>query len=57
MKLTYQLDFRIANNMDIQCEILPVPFSKLADMEPGEPSGAIRDRGSWGATTAPKTVI
>lgn len=34
----------LLDRIDIQCEILPVPFSKLADMEPGEPSAAIRER-------------
>lgn len=34
----------LLDRIDIQCEILPVPFSKLADMEPGEPSTAIRER-------------
>lgn len=34
----------LLDRIDIQCEILPVPFSKLADMESGEPSAAIRER-------------
>lgn len=36
--------YKIAEGLDIQCDILPVPFSKLANMEPGEPSAAIRER-------------
>lgn len=34
----------LLDRIDIQCEILPVPFEKLADTAPGEPSEAIRAR-------------
>ncbi len=32
------------DRIDLQVEILPVPFSELAGLEPGEPSAAIRER-------------
>ena len=34
----------LLDRIDIQCEILPVPFEKLSDMAPGERSRAIRER-------------
>ena len=30
--------------MDIHCEIQPVPFAQLSQMQPGEPSSVIRER-------------
>jgi magnesium chelatase family protein len=34
----------LLDRIDIQVEILPVPFEKLSAMQPGEPSAAIRAR-------------
>ena len=34
----------LLDRIDIQCEILPVPFEKLSGMADGEPSAAIRER-------------
>jgi len=34
----------IADCIDIQCELQPVPFAELSKMAPGEPSAAIRER-------------
>ena len=34
----------IPDRIDIQCEIQPVPFAQLSQMQPGEPSAAIRER-------------
>ncbi|MDE6334911.1 MAG: YifB family Mg chelatase-like AAA ATPase, partial [Muribaculaceae bacterium] len=34
----------LLDRIDIQCEILPVPFEKLSSSAPGEPSSAIRAR-------------
>ena len=34
----------LLDRIDIQCEIMPVAFSDLAQMEPGEPSADIRQR-------------
>ncbi len=34
----------IPSSIDIQCEILPVPFAQLSQMKPGEPSSVIRER-------------
>ncbi|MCM1036685.1 MAG: YifB family Mg chelatase-like AAA ATPase [Bacteroides sp.] len=34
----------LLDRIDIQAEILPVPFDKLADLQPGESSAAIRAR-------------
>ena len=35
---------KIASSIDIHCEIQAVPFSQLSQMQPGEPSSAIRER-------------
>ena len=32
------------SSIDIHCEIQAVPFSQLSQMQPGEPSAAIRER-------------
>ena len=34
----------IADRIDIHCEIQAVPFAELSQMQPGEPSAAIRER-------------
>lgn len=34
----------LLDRIDIQCEIMPVPFEKLSSLEQGEPSAAIRQR-------------
>ena len=34
----------IFDRIDIHCEIQAVPFAQLSQMEPGEPSAAIRER-------------
>lgn len=34
----------LLDRIDIQCEIMPVPFEKLSEMSPGETSAAIRER-------------
>ena len=33
------------DRIDIQCEIMPVPFEDISKAAPGEPSSAIRERG------------
>ena len=35
---------KIASSIDIHCEIQAVPFKQLSEMQPGEPSAAIRER-------------
>ena len=34
----------IPSRIDIHCEIQAVPFAQLSQMQPGEPSAAIRER-------------
>ena len=34
----------LLDRIDIQCEIQPVPFAQLSQMQPGEPSEKIRER-------------
>ena len=34
----------LLDRIDIHCEIQPVPFAQLSQMQPGEPSAVIRDR-------------
>ena len=34
----------IFDRLDIHCEIQAVPFKQLSEMQPGEPSAAIRER-------------
>ena len=34
----------IFDHIDIHCEIQAVPFKQLSEMQPGEPSAAIRER-------------
>ena len=36
--------YKTAARIDIHCEIQAVPFAQLSQMEPGEPSAAIRER-------------
>ena len=35
---------KIFDRIDIHCEIQAVPFKQLSEMQPGEPSAAIRER-------------
>lgn len=35
---------KIPDRIDIHCEIQPVPFAQLTQMQPGEPSSVIRER-------------
>ena len=35
---------KIASSIDIHCEVQAVPFAQLSQMQPGEPSAAIRER-------------
>ena len=44
LNLERKVDYIIPDCIDIQCEIQPVTFSDLANMEPGEPSASIRER-------------
>ena len=37
-------DYIIPSSIDIHCEIQPVPFAQLSQMQPGEPSAVIRER-------------
>ena len=30
--------------IDLQIEVIPVPFEKMAELKPGEPSAVIRER-------------
>lgn len=36
--------YKIFDRIDIHCEIQAVPFAQLSQMQPGEPSAAIRER-------------
>ena len=36
--------YKTAAHIDIHCEIQPVPFAQLTQMQPGEPSSVIRER-------------
>ena len=36
--------YKISDRIDIHCEIQPVPFAQLTQMQPGEPSAVIRER-------------
>ena len=37
-------EYNFAAQIDIHCEIQPVPFAELSRMQPGEPSSVIRER-------------
>ena len=37
-------DYIIPDRIDIHCEVQAVPFAQLSQMQPGEPSAAIRER-------------
>ena len=37
-------DLKLSNGIDLQIEIVPVPFDKISDAREGEPSAAIRER-------------
>ena len=39
-----KVDYIIPDRIDIHCEIQAVPFAELSQMQPGEPSAAIRER-------------
>ena len=34
----------LLDRIDLQIEVIPVPFEKMADLQPGEPSAVIRER-------------
>ena len=38
------MDHIFLDRIDIQCEIMPVPFEDISKAAPGEPSSAIRER-------------
>ena len=38
------LGYKTTARIDIHCEIQAVPFAQLSQMQPGEPSSAIRER-------------
>lgn len=44
MKNSCKRGYKIFDHIDIHCEIQAVPFSQLSQMQPGEPSAAIRER-------------
>jgi magnesium chelatase family protein len=44
IKLSSKRGYIIPDRIDIQCEIQAVPFAQLSQMQPGEPSAAIRER-------------
>ena len=37
-------DLKVSNCIDLQIEIVPVPFEEISNTAPGEPSAAIRER-------------
>ena len=41
---TRKADYIIPDCIDLQIEVIPVPFEKMADLQPGEPSAVIRER-------------
>lgn len=43
-KYLHHISGPLFDRIDIQVEIAPVPFDKMADRKPGEPSSAIRER-------------
>ena len=44
MKNSCKRGYKIFDHIDIHCEIQAVPFAQLSQMQPGEPSSAIRER-------------
>ncbi|MBQ6226542.1 MAG: YifB family Mg chelatase-like AAA ATPase [Bacteroidaceae bacterium] len=44
MKYLNKISGPLLDRIDIHCEVLPVPFALLSQMQPGEPSSAIRER-------------
>ena len=44
MKYLNKISGPLLDRIDIHCEIQPVPFAQLSQMQPGEPSAAIRQR-------------
>ena len=39
-----QQGYKIVGKIDIQIEIVPVPFEKISDQQPAEPSNMVRER-------------
>ena len=44
MKYLNKISGPLLDRIDIHCEIQPVPFAQLSQMQPGEPSAVIRER-------------
>ena len=44
VELSNDTGYIIFDRIDIHCEIQPVPFAQLTQMQPGEPSSVIRER-------------
>lgn len=44
MKYLSRISGPLLDRIDIQIEVVPVPFEKMSEMRPGEPSGSIRER-------------
>ena len=44
VNLSCKRGYIIPSSIDIHCEIQAVPFAELSQMQPGEPSAAIRER-------------
>lgn len=44
MIYTKPQDLKVSNCIDLQIEIVPVPFEEISNTVPGEPSAAIRQR-------------
>lgn len=44
MKYLNKISGPLLDRIDIHCEIQPVPFAQLSQMQPGEPSSVIRER-------------
>jgi magnesium chelatase family protein len=44
MKYLNKISGPLLDRIDIHCEVQPVPFAQLSQMQPGEPSASIRER-------------
>jgi magnesium chelatase family protein len=44
MRYLNKISGPLLDRIDIHCEIQPVPFAQLSQMQPGEPSSVIRER-------------
>ena len=44
MKYLNKISGPLLDRIDIHCEVQPVPFAQLSQMQPGEPSAVIRER-------------